>query len=289
MRTGRMYVGAHVSAAGGVEKAVENALAVNAASFALYVKSPRRYEAKPLDEDEIRAFKSGLKASGIDPRLVIVHGAYILNLGSPEAEVRKRSRKCFKDELRRCHRLGIPLYTFHPGSTLGRITGEKCMKAIAREIDTAMDQIPDVQILLETMAGSGFTLGGDFEEIKYIIDLVEDKSRIGVCLDTCHAHSFGYDLSSEDGYQRMMDEFRRKIGFEYLKAVHVNDSKTECGSKADRHQTVGEGSIGLGGFRRIMQERHFEDLPMILESPEDDTYAMEIKILNRMIPKRRQG
>ncbi|PIK34940.1 putative DNA-(apurinic or apyrimidinic site) lyase-like isoform X4 [Apostichopus japonicus] len=252
---------------GGLWNAVSGALEIKGRAFALFLKSQRQWKAKPLEEDVIDKFQSALNTSGYHPDFILPHGSYLLNCGSPNPETLEKSRACLLDEVQRCQRLGLNRYNFHPGSTCGEIPVDECLDLIGESINTVLNETSQVTIVVENMSCQGNTVGGKFEELKGIIDRVKDKSRIGVCLDTCHAFAAGYDLSTEDGYKKMTDEFDKLVGFHYLKGVHLNDSKGKVGCHLDRHENIGKGFIGLDGFRRLMNDKRFDGIPMILETP----------------------
>ncbi|KAJ8037059.1 DNA-(apurinic or apyrimidinic site) lyase [Holothuria leucospilota] len=280
---GGKFVGAHTSAAGGLWNAVSDAVEIKARAFALFLKSQRQWNAKPLEEDVITKFQSALKEHGFHPDFILPHGSYLLNCGSPKAETLQKSRDALLDEVQRCQRLGLNRYNFHPGSTCGEISVEKCLDLIGESINGVLEKTSGVTVVVENMSCQGNTVGGKFEELKGIIDRVNDKSRIGVCLDTCHAFAAGFDLSTADGYKKMMDDFEEIVGFEYLKGVHLNDSKGKVGCHLDRHENIGKGFIGLEGFRRVMNDPRFEQVPLILETPPGLTDAEEIDLLYAMI------
>ncbi|XP_076045153.1 putative endonuclease 4 isoform X2 [Oratosquilla oratoria] len=282
-QTGRKYMGCHVSAAGGVWNAFGNAEICKASSFALFLRSQRSWNAKPLEKEHVTQWKEA--SQDMMPHLVLPHGSYLMNLGSPKPEVLQKSRKLFLEELQRCEALGIPHYNFHPGSSLGEISREECCKLIAESINEAHKQTSSVICVLENMSKQGFTIGGDLHELRLIIEHVEDKSRVGVCLDTCHAHAAGYDLSSEEGFNHLLEDYEKIIGWQFLRALHMNDSKGAVGDHKDRHENIGKGTIGVEGFRRIMNCPHFNDIPLILETPwtNDAGYAREIKKLESLI------
>ena len=200
-------------------------------------------------------------------RAILPHGSYLLNLGSPDESTLAKSRDALVEEMTRCERLGIGLYNFHPGSTCGKISIDECIRRIAESLNLALSKTRRVVAVIENMSGQGHTIGGDFREIRRVIDLVQDKSRVGVCLDTCHAFAAGYDISCARGYDEMMDDFQKFIGFEYLRGVHLNDSKAGVGSHLDRHENIGRGKIGREGFRRIVNDVRLRGIPMILETP----------------------
>ena len=281
-RTGTHYPGCHVSAAGGVDNSVKNALEIGAKSFALFLRNQRSWNAKPLDEKVAENFRRLCCENQIPPHLIIPHGSYLVNLGSPNEDTRSKSQSTLIDELKRCSMLGLNLFNIHPGSSCGQISREQCIEYIAEGINKALEATTGVKIVLENMSRQGHTIGGDLREIRQIMDLVKDKTRIGVCIDTCHAMAAGYDLGKEAGFQQLLQDFEETIGWEWLVALHMNDSKGEAGCRLDRHESIGKGKIGIEGFKRIMNCKHFTDVPMILETPfvdGNETYQKEIKIL----------
>ncbi|XP_050700726.1 probable endonuclease 4 isoform X3 [Eriocheir sinensis] len=281
--TGRKYMGSHVSAAGGIWNAFENAEECSSKSFAIFLRNQRQWNAKPLDEETVEKWKEIGK--DFPPHLILPHGSYLMNLGSPVPETLEKSRAMLVDELQRCQRLGIPHYNFHPGSTTGKISREECCKLIAESINLAHSQTKGVICVLENMSCQGFTIGGDLHELRLIIEHVKDKSRVGVCLDTCHSHAAGYDLSTEEGFEELLEDFEKIIGWQFLRGLHINDSKGEVGDHLDRHENIGKGSIGVEGFFRVMNCEHFNDLPLILETPwtSNAGYANEVKALTSLI------
>uniref|UniRef100_G3MNX8 Xylose isomerase-like TIM barrel domain-containing protein n=1 Tax=Amblyomma maculatum TaxID=34609 RepID=G3MNX8_AMBMU len=273
------FVGAHMSVSGGLELAVSRAVEMGALSFGLFLRSQRQWAAKPLTQETANRFRDACREHNFAPHQILPHGSYLLNCGSPDPVVLKKSRETLVDELKRCEMLGLVYYNFHPGSTCGAISREACMDLIAESINQAHKETTYVISVVENMCKQGHTIGGDFHELRGIIDRVKDKSRIGVCLDTCHAFAAGYDLATQDGFEKMMSDFESIIGLSYLKALHLNDSKGKVGSHLDRHENIGRGNIGLDGFRRIMNDPRLDHLPMILETPETD-YGVEIALLN---------
>lgn len=275
------YVGAHVSVAGGLENAPINAAAIGAKSFALFLRSQRQWASKPLSDDTVERFKEECQKHGFSSRVILPHGSYLLNCGSPNSEVLRKTREALTDELQRCEKLGLTLYNFHPGSTCNEITVDECLDRIGETINLAHSQTKFVVTVIENMSRQGHTVGGDFKELRGIIDRVKDKSRIGVCIDTCHAFAAGYDLSTEEGFKVMMKEFESIIGLSYLKALHLNDSKGKLNCHLDRHENIDKGHIKKAGFQRIMHDPRFNNIPMILETPYfgDETYEKEIRLL----------
>lgn len=276
------YIGAHVSASGGIGNAVLNAEAIGANAFALFTRNQRAWVSKPLSQDEIHTFKQLLAERGFDPKYVLPHDSYLINLGNPEEEALVKSRNAFLDEMVRCQQLGLSLMNFHPGSHLNKVSEEECLDQIAAEINAALDKTQGVTAVIENTAGQGTNLGFKFSQIARIISGVNDKSRVGVCIDTCHTFAAGYDLSTEMGYNFTMDEFEQEIGFKYLRAIHLNDSKKGCGSHVDRHETLGNGCIGKEFFIRLMNDARFDDMPIILETPDPSIWADEIEWLRSL-------
>ena len=276
------YIGAHVSAGGGVENAPINAHQIGATAFALFTKNQRQWEAKPLTPESISAFKNNCEKYGYQPHQVLPHDSYLINLGHPENDGLHKSRIAFLDEMQRCEQLGLDRLNFHPGSHLNQISEEKCLANIAESINWVLNQTSGVIAVIENTAGQGTNLGFSFYQLKKIIDQVEDKSRVGVCIDTCHAYSAGYDLKTKAGFEKVFHEFEEVVGFGYLKGMHLNDSKKELGSRVDRHDSLGTGTLGLEVFECIMNDSRFDGIPLILETPNEELWADEIKILKNM-------
>ncbi len=279
------YVGAHVSASGGVENAPVNAHNIGAKAFALFTKNQRQWVAKPLTEKNINLFKENCEKYGYKPNQILPHDSYLINLGHPDPVALEKSRTAFLDELQRCEQLGLDRLNFHPGSHLKKITEELCLQTIAESINMALDKTKEVIAVIENTAGQGSNLGYRFDHLAYIIDRVEDKSRVGVCIDTCHTYTSGYDLKTEAEYKHTFDEFESVVGFQYLKGMHLNDSKKELGTRVDRHHSIGQGFIGKPLFKRIMNDPRFDDMPLILETPDDSLWAQEIALLYSFIEK----
>lgn len=276
------YIGAHVSTAGGVENAPVNAHKLGATAFALFTKNQRQWVAKPLTEDNISKFKANCEKYGYKPEQILPHDSYLINLGHPEEEPLQKSRNAFLDEMQRCEQLGLDRLNFHPGSHLKKTTEKECLATIADSINWTLEKTTGVIAVIENTAGQGTNLGFTFEQIAEIIEQVEDKSRVGVCIDTCHAYSAGYDLKTEEGFQKVWDDFDRIIGFQYLKGMHINDSKKELGSKVDRHDSIGVGTLGLEVFERLMKDPRFDNIPLVLETPNTDKWAEEVALLQEL-------
>lgn len=276
------YIGAHVSAKGGVENTPVNAHNIGATAFALFTKNQRQWKAKPLTDVNISAFKTNCKKYGYGPSQILAHDSYLINLGHPENDGLEKSRTAFIDELERCGQLGIKLLNFHPGSFLKKVSEEKCIKTIAESINIALDKTKNVIAVIENTAGQGTNLGFSFEQIADIIKNIENKTRVGVCIDTCHAFSAGYDLKSRQGFKQTWLEFDEIIGFKFLRGMHLNDSKKAFASRVDRHESIGKGSLGLDVFRWIMKDPRFDNIPLILETPASDIWIEEILLLKEL-------
>jgi deoxyribonuclease-4 len=277
------YIGAHVSASGGVENAPVNAAAIGAKAFALFTKNQRQWVSAPLTETSIAKFKENCIKHGYEPWQILPHDSYLINLGHAGKEELAKSRAAFLDEMQRCEQLGLDRLNFHPGSHLKLVTPDESLKIIAESINITLDKTKGVTAVIENTAGQGTNLGYAFEQIRFIIDLVEDKSRVGVCLDTCHTFTAGYDLITPEGYDETFRQFDSIIGFEYLRGIHLNDSMKPLGSHVDRHDSIGKGFLGNDVFKRIMNDPRFDNLPIILETPNEDIWAEEISMLYEMI------
>ena len=279
------FVGAHVSASGGVFNAVDNALAIGAKAFALFTKNQRQWSAKPLDTKSIDAFKKALSDAKIEPKHVLPHDSYLINLGHPEEPKRQKSLEAFIDEVNRCELLGLDRLNFHPGSHLKKISEDECISKIADSLNYTLDATSGVSLVLENTAGQGSNLGYKFEHLAAIIDKVEDKSRMGVCIDTCHMFVAGYDIRTKESYEATWREFDDIVGFNYLMGMHINDSKPDLGSKVDRHHSIGEGKIGLEFFKMLMNDDRMDDIPLVLETIDSSIWDKEIDMLYSFVEK----
>lgn len=280
------YIGAHVSAAGGVDQAPKRAYQIGATAFALFTKNQRQWVAKPLTKKIISDFKENCKRFGFEPSQILPHDSYLINLGAPEEEKLEKSRAAFIDEMERCEQLGLTLLNFHPGSHLKKISEDECLTLISESINLAHQAVPNVIAVIENTAGQGTNLGWKFEHLAQIISKVEDKSRVGICLDTCHTFAAGYDLSSKEACEHTFSEFERIVGFQYLRGMHINDAKIELGSRVDRHQSLGEGTIGWDCFKYIMQDDRFNCIPLVLETINPDIWKDEIAQLKELSEKK---
>ncbi len=292
------FVWAHTSASGGVYNAILHAEEIGAKAFALFTKNQKRWDAKPFDAKTLDRWFSELERSGIAPRHILPHDSYLINLGHPEAEKLQKSRNAFIDEMQRCEVLGLELLNFHPGSHLVKLTKKqkedaelvweierRCLDVIAESINIALEKTNGVTAVIENTAGQGTNLGYKFEHLAYLIDKVEDKSRVGVCIDTCHMFTAGYDIRTKEAYDATWKEFDEIVGYAYLKGMHINDSKPPLGSRVDRHHSIGKGEIGLDAFRFIMNDPHMDDIPLVLETIDETIWAEEIKLLYSLIKR----
>jgi deoxyribonuclease-4 len=273
------YIGAHVSASGGVENAPLNAKRIGAGAFALFTKNQRQWNARPLSEKSIVEFRENLGEVGIDPRHVLPHDSYLINLGNPDEEKRKRSLEAFIDEVHRAEALGLKLLNLHPGSSLKMINEAECLALISDGLDTALEESEEIRLVVENTAGQGSSVGYSFEQLAELIQLSKAPERIGVCIDTCHAFAAGYDFREEESYERTMADFERIIGFDKLMGIHLNDAKSEFGSRVDRHRSLGEGHLGSRAFEMMMKDSRLDDIPIILETPDPTRWPEEIRWL----------
>ena len=270
------YFGAHVSASGGVENAVKNAKDIGATAFALFTKNQRQWIAPALTPQQIATFKEAMSEAGFSAAQILPHDSYLINLGHPDEDGLQKSRESFFEEMQRCELLGLDRLNFHPGSHLKRISEEGSLDRIAESINMALERTHGVTAVLENTAGQGSNLGYKFEHLAYIIDRVEDKSRVGVCLDTCHSFAAGYDLRTKEACDATFAEFDRIIGFKYLRGMHLNDAMRPLGSRIDRHSPMGDGEIGIECFKYIAGDPRFDNIPLILETPDEERWAQEI-------------
>ena len=275
----KKLVGAHVSAAGGVQNAPLRAKEIGARAFGLFVKNQRQWSAHPLAEAEISGFRENCVQTGFDPSNILPHDGYLINLGNPDPEGLERSRKAFLDEMRRCEQLGLRLLNFHPGSHKNLVPAEESLALVADSINLALAETRSVTAVIENTAGQGGSVGRTFEEIAAIIERVEDKSRVGVCLDTCHLFAAGYDLRSRETYEATFSAFEKAVGLGYLRGMHLNDSKSALGSRVDRHHSLGEGELGFETFRLIMNDPRTDGIPLILETIDESLWGREIALL----------
>ncbi|MDO5035563.1 MAG: deoxyribonuclease IV [Porphyromonas sp.] len=279
----KKHIGAHVSASGGVQNAPLNAVEIGANAFALFTRNQRQWYPKPLEEEQIEGFKKNCAEHGFAPEFILPHASYLLNLGSPDEAGLQKSRGAFLDEMQRCELLGLKLLNFHPGSHLKKISEEECLSRIAESINIALEKTSGVVAVIENTAGQGSNVGYRFEHLAEIIDQVEDKSRVGVCIDTAHSLAAGYDVSTGDGYHKVMKELDDVVGLEYLRGIHLNDSMKVLGSRVDRHAPLGEGEISGGLFEALIQDPRTDNVPIILETPQPERWAEEILLLRSFV------
>ena len=276
------YIGAHVSAAGGIELAVERATEIGANAFALFTKNQRQWHAPDLTSKTISAFRHACEKAGFLPEQILPHDSYLINLGHPEAEALEKSRLAFIDEMQRCEQLGLCYLNFHPGSHLKVISEEESLRKVAESINIALDKTQGVTAVIENTAGQGTNLGWQFEHLAAIIAQVDDKSRVGVCYDTCHAFAAGYDMRTSETCAVTFAEFERIVGFNYLKGMHINGAKCTFGSRVDRHHSLQEGNLGTAVFEFIMRDSRFDRIPLILETVNPDIWPDEIRWLRQL-------
>ena len=277
------HLGAHVSITGGIENAPYNAREIGAKAFALFTKNQRRWTAKDLEEKNILEFKRRIEEIGIEPKYILPHDSYLINLGNADEEKRNQSFEAFVDEMKRCNELGLLYLNMHPGSHLKEISEEQSMDLIIDCINKAHALVPNVTVVLEITAGQGSNLGYTFEQLAYIINGTINKNRIGVCLDTCHMFAAGYDIRTKDSYTKTMNSFEEIVGFKYLKGVHLNDSMVPLASKKDRHESIGKGELGLEFFELLMNDERFDDIPIVLETIDETIWKNEIEYLYSLI------
>jgi len=283
------YIGPHVSASGGVENAPLNAHEIGARAFALFTKNQKQWYASPLSASSIKKFRDHCEKYDYKPFQILPHDSYLINLGNPDKEMLAKSRGAFIDEMERCSQLGLDRLNFHPGSHLNKVSEEECLKLIAESVNIALDETKGVIAVLENTAGQGTNMGHRFEHLAYIIDLVEDKSRVGVCIDTCHSYTAGYDVKTAEGFNETFAHFDKVVGLKYLKGMHINDSKKDFGTRVDRHENVAKGFIGIEMFDIIVNDPRFDNMPLILETPDESKWADEIRELYGMIRQRGAG
>jgi deoxyribonuclease IV len=277
------YIGAHVSASGGVENAPLNAAKIGATAFAIFTKNQKQWKASPLTVKNIDLFNENCRSHGFLPDYIMPHDGYLINPGSPDPEMLAKSREALLDEMQRCEQLGLKMLNFHPGAHLGKISEEDCLKVVAESINIVLLKTKGVTAVIENTAGQGSAVGYKFEHLKAIIELVDDKSRVGVCIDTCHTYASGYDIKQEDGYDWTFREFDRIIGLPYLKGFHLNDARKGLASRVDRHESIGKGDLGEEVFIRIMNDPRFDNMPIILETPDEEIWDQEIAWLYSVI------
>lgn len=273
------YIGPHVSVSGGVFNAPINAKALGATAFGMFVKNQRQWKAAPYTTEVIDKFREQMQEKGYEGSKVLPHAGYLINLANPDDEAHAKSMGSLLDELKRCMVLGLDKLNMHPGSHLRLLTPDAACDRVADSINQALAETEGVTIVIENTAGSGGNLGANFEEIVRIIAGVDDKSRIGVCLDTMHSFAAGYDLRTRDGFLQTMDHFDKTVGMSYLRGMHLNDSMVEFNARKDRHHSLGAGLLGLEPFKCIMKDERFKNMPLVLETPDESLWAQEIELL----------
>jgi deoxyribonuclease-4 len=277
------YIGAHVSASGGVENAPLNAHKIGATAFALFTKNQKQWVSSPLTDKSIELFKKRCEEYGFSPSQILPHDSYLINLGHPETENLEKSREAFLDEMKRCEQLGLNRLNFHPGSHLNKISIDKCLSNIADSINIILEKTSGVTAVLENTAGQGSNMGHTFEQLAQIIGKVEDKSRVGVCIDTAHTLAAGYEIRTKEGFDDTFKKFDEIVGFRFLKGMHINDSKKDLATRVDRHDSLGKGFMGMGTFEFIMNDVRFDGIPLILETPDEEIWPEEIMLLKSLV------
>ena len=277
------YIGAHVSASGGVENAPLNAHKIGATAFALFTKNQKQWISSPLTDKSIALFKKWCEEYGFSPSQILPHDSYLINLGHPEKENLEKSLEAFLDEIQRCEQLGLDRLNFHPGSHLNKISIDQCLSNISDSINIVLEKTIGVIAVLENTAGQGSNLGHTFEQLAQIIDKVEDKSRVGVCIDTAHTLAAGYEIRTKEGFDNTFKKFDEVVGFQYLKGMHINDSKKDLATRVDRHDSLGKGFMGMDTFNFIMNDARFNGIPLILETPDEEIWPEEIKLLKSLV------
>lgn len=276
-------IGAHVSVQAGVAEAPVRADEIKARAFALFTRNPSRWISPAIKPKDAELFRERCASLGYTPDMILPHDSFLINLGAPDPEKLGKSRNAFLDELRRCELLGLKMLNFHPGSHLNAMPADDCLDLIADSINIALDSTSGVKAVIENTAGQGSNLGFTFEQIARIIDRVADKERIGVCIDTCHTFAAGYDMTTDETYAETWRQFDSAIGFRYLAGMHLNDSKKGCGSRVDRHESIGKGTLGLDFFRRLVNDPRLDGIPLILETPDESIWAGEIELLYSLL------
>ena len=276
------FIGPHVSIGGGVANAPINAKALGATGFGLFVKNQRQWTAAPYAAADIAAFKAQMKADGYTSAQVLPHAGYLINLANPDEEAHAKSMASIMDEVKRCMALGLDKLNFHPGSHLRLLTPQAACERVAKSMNQALAQTQGVTLVVENTAGSGGNLGSTFEELRTILDGVDDKKRVGVCIDTMHTFAAGFDIRTRDGFLQTMERFDKTVGMKYLRGMHLNDSKVGLNSHVDRHESLGAGLLGIDVFKCIMKDKRFENMPLVLETPNEEIWAQEIRQLMEM-------
>lgn len=272
-------IGAHVSVDKGVSNAPLNARAIGAKAFALFTRNPSRWVSKAISDAEADKFKRNCEECGFTPDMILPHDSYLINLGSPDEEKLQKSREAFLDEMNRCSQLGLTMLNFHPGSHMREMSEESCLDRIAESLNMILDTTSGVKAVIENTAGQGSNLGYSFHQLAHIIDRIEDKNRVGVCIDTCHAHSAGYDMTTPEAYRRTWEEFDQVVGFKYLCGMHINDTAKALGSRVDRHAPIGQGILGEEFWRMLMTDPRMDGIPLILETTDVTLWPEEIRYL----------
>ncbi|NIH16703.1 MAG: deoxyribonuclease IV [Buchnera aphidicola (Periphyllus lyropictus)] len=278
------YIGPHVSISKGIVKSVKIAYQLNSTAIGFFLKNPLQWDISSISENVIRSFKNSCKKYKFTDDQIFPHSGFLINLGNYENSLLKKSRISLINEVKRCRELGIKFLNFHPGSHLNKISEKNCLKLISKSINFVLSKTKDVILVIENTAGQGTNMGYCFHHLYEIIKNIEDKTRIGVCLDTCHLFSSGYDIRNKENYKKTFDAFEEIVGFNYLKGLHLNDSKFGLGKKKDRHENLGFGYIGKNFFKWVIKDLRFKKKPLILETVNKRLWKKEISWLQSKIP-----
>ncbi len=281
-----LYIGSHTSIAGGLENAAIEASKLGATAFGMFTKNQRQWAAKPITEEQSSTFRNTLKELGFSKDQILPHDSYLINLGNPDDQKRRQSLDAFIDELQRVEILGLDKLNFHPGSHVNKIDRKGSLALVSEALDEALSSTEGVRPIIETTAGQGSNLGSSFEEIAELLNNSRYPDRLGVCIDTCHIFAAGYDLRSEEAFEKTFEEFGRIVGFDKLEGMHLNDAKIALGSKLDRHESLGKGQIGIEPFIRIAQDPRFRGIPLILETIDSSLWREEIALLKNWSKKK---
>jgi deoxyribonuclease-4 len=272
------FVGPHVSAAGGADHAPMAARALQATGFGLFVKNQKQWHAPALTVEQQARFGAAMHTAGYTAAQILPHAGYLINLANPDPDAHARSLGALIDEMRRCQAFGLTMLNLHPGSHLRKLTVEAALDRVAESVNRALAETSEVTVVIENTAGQGGCLGVTLAELARLRERVEDPSRIGFCLDTCHAWAAGYDIRTGDGLRRLLDEFEREVGpaDRYLRGMHLNDTRNELGSRVDRHAPLGTGAIGWEPFRALLRDPRSRGIPLIIETPDEARWAGEV-------------
>jgi len=279
----KSLIGAHISISGGFDKIFARGESIGCNAIQIFTKSNRQWNAKQIEQNEVELYNKAKKESSI--KSIIAHAGYLINIGSSNKATAEKSVQSLTEELNRCYLLDIKYLVLHPGSKQ-ESSEKECLDLIAQRINSIFEVTKQTSILLENMAGQGNSVAYKFEQLQYIISKIEDKKRIGICFDTCHAFAAGYNFSTQEGYNKVFEEFDKIIGIDLLKAMHINESKKAAGSKVDRHANLTKGEIGMTAFELIFKDERFKNIPKILETPVDvspEGFIPDMQIIQKLL------